>query len=213
MDRRVALVAVWAVFAAAAVGVGFGAAGLVGDPFDDRLDTIDSGVSVGRGSGGPSSRPETASTPGTPQPSPSTTSSPGPTRSAGPRGTPTSGPTRSTEPTAEGTSRTLSTRAGVVSARCRGALVRLAASPSIGWQLESFDDGDREARVRFEHAGEDGDRVEVRATCVGGRPRFAVEDDDDRSDEPSEEPSDEPSGEPSEDHSDESSDDSGSSGS
>ena len=35
MDRRLALVAVWALFAAAAVGVGFGAAGLVGDPFTD----------------------------------------------------------------------------------------------------------------------------------------------------------------------------------
>ncbi|MGZ4610712.1 MAG: hypothetical protein ACXV2H_10695, partial [Actinomycetes bacterium] len=33
MNRRLALVALWAVFAAASVGVGFGAAGLVGDPF------------------------------------------------------------------------------------------------------------------------------------------------------------------------------------
>jgi hypothetical protein len=35
VDRRLALLAVWALFAAAAVGVGFGAAGLVGDPFTD----------------------------------------------------------------------------------------------------------------------------------------------------------------------------------
>ncbi|MDQ1664722.1 MAG: hypothetical protein QOH75_753 [Actinomycetota bacterium] len=35
MNRRFALVALWAVFAAASVGVGFGAAGLVGTPFTD----------------------------------------------------------------------------------------------------------------------------------------------------------------------------------
>src|SRR3954466_14006879 len=35
MDRRWALAGVWALFAAASVGVGFAAAGLVGDPFSD----------------------------------------------------------------------------------------------------------------------------------------------------------------------------------
>jgi hypothetical protein len=35
MDRRWALAAVWALFAAASVGVGFAAAGLVGDPFSN----------------------------------------------------------------------------------------------------------------------------------------------------------------------------------
>jgi len=35
MDRRWGLAALWALFAAASVGVGFAAAGLVGDPFSD----------------------------------------------------------------------------------------------------------------------------------------------------------------------------------
>lgn len=196
MDRRAALVAVWALFAAAAVGVGFGAAGLVGDPFDDRLDTAGSGVPITTESGGRSSPPEASPTAGPADPSPSATPSTGSTRSTGPRGTPaTSAPTRSATPSTVTASRTLSTRAGVVSARCRGELVQLAASPTIGWQLDSFDDGDREARVRFEQVEEDGDRVEVRATCADGRPRFAVEDEGDRADEPSDDHSDGPSDE------------------
>ncbi len=54
MDRRVALIALWVVFAGASVGVGFGAAGLVGDPFTHTAASLDAasgplGGSMGSG--------------------------------------------------------------------------------------------------------------------------------------------------------------------
>lgn len=191
MDRRVALVAVWALFAAAAVGVGFGAAGLVGDPFTDGID--DTAATAGLG---PTTEPAPTPTPTSSEPTASPTGSSKPPRTATATAAPshttagpaTSRPTRSA--TAEVTvSRTLSTRAGVVSARCRGDLVRLGASPAVGWELTALEPSGREAKVRFERVGDgEEDRVEVRATCVGGRPRFAVEDDRDSDDDHTEEP-------------------------
>lgn len=199
--------ALWAVFAAAAVGVGFGAAGLVGDPFTDGVgeaavtdlsagatpEPADSagtalpGSSPTSATGSPSGRPtgdpdRGGPTGGTDRPAPSG-SSPGTTASGS-----------TTRPTASGTrpagartvTRTLATRAGIVSARCRLGLVRLGASPAVGWTIKDIDGGPRRvARVRFEEVAEDGSRVEVRAGCVLGRPRFVLDDDPGDEDETS----------------------------
>ena len=186
MSRRFALVAVWAIFAAAAVGVGFGAAGLVGDPLTGRVSVGDptaagtvpaDGVSTQPSAGtetphGSSSAPGVTGEPSGSQPSSSvppgeiktTTARPAPTRSAG---------------TADRVvTRSLSTAGGFVSASCRSGLVRLAASPAVGWEIDRIDrDARREAKVRFERSGDaDGD-LEVTATCRDGRPRFALDED------------------------------------
>jgi hypothetical protein len=151
VDRRAALVVLWAVFAAAAVGVGFAAAGLVGDPFTAATtDVLDRSPRTGPAA------PPPATTSTTPSPGTSSaTASPGGGRP----------PTRS-----------LNTRAGLVSATCQGGLVRLSASPAVGWGIEDIDADPRpEGRVRFER-DEDG-RVEVRASCAGDVATFTVDDD------------------------------------
>jgi hypothetical protein len=51
VNKRLALVGVWAVFAAAAVGVGFGAAGLVDAPFAEELSS-GAGTNVSAAGGG-----------------------------------------------------------------------------------------------------------------------------------------------------------------
>ena len=149
MDRRLALVAVWTLFAAAAVGVGFGAAGLVGDPFTD------SGVSA-----------DAVTSSATP-----TTSSAAPTTSsAAPSTTTTAGP--------RPVKRSVSTRGGLVTGTCRGGLVTLGAAPSVGWEIDDLDDEpEREARAKFERVDDGDGEVEVRARCVGGVPTFSVDED------------------------------------
>jgi hypothetical protein len=157
MDRRWALGALWALFAAASVGVGFGAAGLVGDPFSDP------GPGLTAASSGSVSVPVSTPTP----------------RGTGPSATP-SGP--STGPTSTGpvdVVRGVTTRAGFVSGSCGGGLVVVSASPAVGWAIDDVDGGRREeARVRFEATGEGDGRVEVTARCVAGVPVFAVENQD-----------------------------------
>ena len=151
------LVALWAVFAVAAVGVGFGAAGLVGDPFTDG------DLSVAASSDSPSP----SGSVGTPTPtgssSPPATSSP--TSSAG-------------TPSGTAVTRSVITRGGQVSGTCRDGLVRLSAAPEIGWEVDDLDSGARdEARARFERVDDGDGRVEVRATCTDGTPAFTVRDD------------------------------------
>jgi hypothetical protein len=151
----VALVSLWALFAAAAVGVGFAAAGLVGDPFTTS------------GTGSVQAVPG-ASVSG---PDPST-----------PAAKPSIAPT-DTAPTGDQLTRTLSTRGGFVSATCGGGLLRLSASPAVGWGIHDLRSGEgREGRVRFDRAEHGDDRVEVQATCADGAPRFAIEDDGSTSD-------------------------------
>jgi hypothetical protein len=168
---RLGLVALWALFAAASVGVGFGAAGLVGDPFTDP-----GGDQVGVADAGDSSSPApsaTSATSATSAPSSSATSTtpaPGRTGSATPRAT-------GTPATAAPVVRSLTTRAGLVSGSCTRGLVTVSAAPSVGWAIKDVDGGPtQEARVRFEPTGDGDGRVEVRARCVGGVPRFSVED-------------------------------------
>lgn len=138
----------WALFAAAAVGVGFGAAGLVGDPFTDG------GVSAGA-----------VTSPATP-----TTSSAAPTTS---RAAPSS-TTAAVQPVKD----SVSTRGGLVTGTCRGGLVTLGAAPSVGWAIDDLDDEpEREAKVKFERVDDGDGEVEVQARCVGGAPTFSVDED------------------------------------
>jgi hypothetical protein len=133
--RRPALLTVlWALFAAAAVGVGFGAAGLVGNPFTNTAGDILAGQQ---------STPAVA------------------TASVG---------------SSSASSSRLQTRGGLVSASCAGALVSIGAAPAMHWQLHRIDQGRLPtAGLEFTRSGKDG-RVEVSAHCVGGTPRFALDD-------------------------------------
>jgi hypothetical protein len=160
---RLGLVALWVVFAAASVGVGFGAAGLVGDPFTDPGGNQVT-LSGDRSSAGPSSAPSASSSSASPSPSH--------TRSATPRSASAPAPVV----------RSLTTRGGLVVGSCSRALVTVSAAPTVGWEVEDLDGGPaEEARVRFERTGDGDGRVEVRARCAGGLPRLSVEDRTDNS--------------------------------
>ena len=150
------LAALWLVFAVAAVGVGFGAAGLVGDPFTDG--DVGTTTSAGGSPSGPA---------GTPTPTGSSPSA------AAPSSTPPSGGASGRQVT-----RTQITRGGQVTGACEDGLVRLSAAPEIGWEVDDLDAGAREeARARFERVDDGDGKVEVRATCVDGTPAFTVRDD------------------------------------
>lgn len=202
MGRRFWLVAVWALFASAAIGVGFGAAGLVGEEFAGALprtgltttptgqltpepsSTAPSGPTSPSGSTSPGGTTSASAT-GTPTGEPSGSASETP--SSRPTGTPrpprTSAPPRSTPPV----TRSLQTRAGVVVATCRNGLVRLGTSPAVDWRIERIETGWlSEAEVRFER---DEDGVEVKASCAAGRPRFELDDDANHGDDGGEESS------------------------
>jgi hypothetical protein len=156
MDRRWALAGVWAVFATASVGVGFAAAGLVGDPFSDPA-----GVAAAAPPPASGSRPTTG------------TATPGPTGSSVSSARPT-GTGAATDP--EPTVHSVTTRGGFVAGSCRAGLVTVSASPAIGWQIKDVDRGQvADARVRFEATGGDG-RVEVHGWCAGGTATFSVDD-------------------------------------
>jgi hypothetical protein len=159
VNRRSALVALWAIFAAAAVGVGFGAAGLVGDPFTAGT-TSGAGPAVDG-----TATSEGSSSPATPTASPSRQpSTGGPSTTAGPAGGPET--------------RSLSTRGGIVSATCGTGQLQLSASPAVGWEIHDLESGDGgEGKVRFERSEDGEGRVDVRASCDNGVPRFAIEDD------------------------------------
>jgi len=166
VDKRIVLLAVWLAFAGLAVAVGFTAVGLVGQPFDEVAGT------------GPGRLVEPAA-PTSPTPSdssvapstPTPASTPTPDRTTGEPGTPTA-----SGPRPDGAvSRTLTTRAGLVSATCRGDALRVGAAPAAGWRVDEVEPEDGGRKVRFESGRA---RVEVRVTCLGGRPAFTVEDDD-----------------------------------
>jgi len=159
VHSRLGLVALWAVFAAASVGVGFGAAGLVGDPF-----TATGGDQVTLADSGGASESPAPSASGSTTPAPSRPGSVSP--SSG--GTPVA---------AAPVVRSLTTRGGLVSGSCTRGLVTVSAAPTVGWAIKDVEGGPtQEARVRFERSGDGEGRVEVRAHCVGGVPRFSVQD-------------------------------------
>jgi len=160
VGKRIVLLAVWLAFAGLAVAVGFTAVGLVGRPLDEI---------AGTGAG----RVVEAAETGAPTPSASSVrpSTPAPDRTTGEPGTPTA----SGRPPGGAVSRTLTTRAGLVSATCRGDALRVGAAPAVGWRVDEVEPEDGGRKVRFDSGR---GRVEVRVTCLGGRPGFAVEDDD-----------------------------------
>lgn len=174
MDRRWTLAGVWALFAAASVGVGFGAAGLVGDPFSDPgQGTALSPVFVA----GPTT---SAVAPGA-GPSPSRTPSPGHSTSQGTSRTGgtshSTSVTGSPDPVAEPAVRSVTTRGGYVAGSCRGGLVTVSASPAVGWRIDAIDSRPtEEATVKFRQSNGDGE-VEVHARCSSGEARFEVGDD------------------------------------
>jgi hypothetical protein len=178
MDRRWTLAAVWALFATASVGVGFGAAGLVGDPFGDSgQGTTLTPVFVAGPT--PSAVPTSAAA------RPSRTPSPGHSTSHGasPTTSTSHSPSvaRSSEPAAEPAVRSVTTRGGYIAASCRRGLVTVSASPAVGWRIDQIDSRPtEEATVKFRQSSGDGE-VEVHATCSGGQARFVVGDDRDSS--------------------------------
>jgi hypothetical protein len=151
MDRRLALVAVWAVFAAAAVGVGFGAAGLVGDPFTDSGVSTDAVTS--------------SATPSTRSAAP-TTSSAAPATTAGPR------PVKDSVSTRGGL---------VTGTCSGGLVTLGAAPSVGWAIDDLDDEPEREAKAKFERVDDGSGEVEVRARCVGGVPTFSVDGDSSRS--------------------------------
>ena len=194
MNRRLALVALWAVFAAASVGVGFGAAGLVGDPFTSAASpAVNDALSAATPSDRTSPAPTASRTATSPAPRPSgpggasgsksgTTSSGGSASGgaggSGGRGGSGGSVSGGTGGTGGSSSVTLNvqTRGGSVFATCRGGLVKLSVAPAVGWQIDEVDGGRvTRARVRFEQSHRDG-RVEVQSWCSAGTPRFAQRD-------------------------------------
>jgi hypothetical protein len=109
-------------------------------------------------------------------PTASGTSSGRPSPSAEPSDAATSpaSPVTTSSPSARTQTRTWSGTPGFVTASCTGNQVRITGfSPNEGWHTERGDDsGDDDAEVKFEKNEAE---VQVRATCVGGAPRFQVE--------------------------------------
>ena len=62
---------------------------------------------------------------------------------------------------------------------CRGATISLkGAQPNSGWSIEIDERGPEEVRVEFD--SNDGDRrTRVQSECVGGTPRFDVDQGED----------------------------------
>jgi hypothetical protein len=197
MPRRVALVTLWLAFALASVGVGFAAAGLMGGPFVDlgatKVETQSSGAPEATSAPGPSGSGSAAGTPKATRPSsrrhassaaPVTTSrssgaaggGSAPTRSSSPRPRATDSP-RATAPSSS--TRGITTRAGYVSATCRGDRVSLEASPTVGWRVEEID---HEGHVKFRTTSGAQDELEVEADCEQGRPVFRTHSGDDGGD-------------------------------
>ena len=198
MQRRVLLVALWLAFATAAVGVGFGAANLVGDPYTDVADGGVGSVTQGGAAGQPQPSAELPSGtrsagPESPSPSrspartgghrtPSPVASAARPSSAAPAATPK--PTRSSTPRAGSGSgggatvqRSVTTRGGLVTAGCRNGLVSVGASPAVGWSIDEIDSGRvDEAKVKFRRSGEGEGEIEVHARCASGTPTFQLDD-------------------------------------
>ncbi|MGH3307498.1 MAG: hypothetical protein ACRDOX_07380 [Nocardioides sp.] len=147
-------------------------------------------ASPGGPSAGPSGPGSPSSTPNSGPPPPAPTSAgagpgptPGPGPGPGPSSSPNNPPSSSSPPPPQsfpdrGVRRTWQGSAGVVTVECRGATISLeGAQPNSGWSIEIDRRGPDEVRVDFE--SNDGDRrTRVQSECVGGTPRFDVDQDD-----------------------------------
>ncbi|NRQ34262.1 hypothetical protein HII36_20745 [Nonomuraea sp. NN258] len=145
------LVLAWAVTAIAATGAGVAVLGLLGTGLSGTSQRVISQ---------PEARAALASATATV----TVTATPTPTATA--TATPTDGP--SAEPSAAG--RLLRSAGGTVVATCAGDLVTLRSwSPAQGYSVDGVEPGPATtAKVEFEP--DEGDDVELRITCVSGRP-------------------------------------------
>ncbi len=178
MNRTFALVAVWLLFAATAVGVGFAAAGFIDQPLAAARAQAPQEAGPGTpssASGSTSNQPSPRSTSRAPKTTRPTTRTPGSSAT-----TPRSPRTSSTSPSPPADqSKPVNTSGGYVVARCSKGLVTLSASPHVGWELKDLSSpGRSEGRARFEQTGEGDAKVEVTAVCTAGAPAFTVTNDD-----------------------------------
>lgn len=144
----VALFALWAVAAAASVGVGFGAVHLVGKEVVDEIPRPLSGDT----SAAPSPAGTASEPPASASPSPRrTTAAPAPTSARPPAAT----------------VRSYTVAGGTVGVACRGNSVTLRfATPRNGYAMEIGHRGPHEVEVEFEGTG---GKSRFKAYCSGGR--------------------------------------------
>jgi hypothetical protein len=148
-----------------------------------------SGSPRGHSSPGPSGPGSPSSTPSSGPAPPAPTSGgagPGPAPGPGPSSSPNNPPPASSPPPPQpsnpsqqhqGVRRSWQGSAGVVTVECRGASISLqGAQPNTGWSIDIDERGPEEVRVDFD-SGER--RTRVQAQCVGGSPRFSVDQGDD----------------------------------
>lgn len=146
------------------------------------------GQQVTDGSSGLATEPAVVSTvgvaPSMPASSdPAKTTSPAPTTSGATPSTPPSSPTKRATtrppapPPARTVTRTWSGAPGSVTVACTGVVgVLRGATPVDGWVVERNDEPEDEVEVKFEKGEVE---IKVKATCVGGVPKFRVETDND----------------------------------
>jgi hypothetical protein len=131
-----------------------------------------------------SSPPSSAPQPPAPPPTSSAAPSPGPAPGPGPKSSPHHPPPSSSPPPPKpssssdsGVTRSWQGNAGVVTVECRGHDISLkGAQPNSGWSIDVDRRGPDEVRVDFENGER---RTRVQAECVGGTPRFDVDQGDD----------------------------------
>ena len=179
MSRAWGLVAVWVLFAATAVGVGFTAAGLIEEP---RAAAAGPEMPVATTPPAGARRSRAAVPPGQ-TPSASAQQEGPNAESVGPTaaGEATTAEGSGTPSTQQGPSITkgISTVGGYVSGTCSWGVMRMSASPNAGWVLAELSGPEEErAKAEFEQAGQGGAKVEVEAWCQGGKPAFAVDGED-----------------------------------
>jgi hypothetical protein len=123
---------------------------------------------------GPTTPPSTGAGPG-PAPAPG----PGPGPSSPPNNPPSSSPPQPSpsHPQNDGVTRSWQGSAGVVTVECNGSTISLkGAQPNSGWSIDVDERGPEEVRVDFDNGER---RTRVHSECVGGSPRFDVDQGDD----------------------------------
>ena len=131
-------------------------------------------------SGSQSPAPPPASSP--PNPGPAAAPGPGPGSGPKPSSSSNNPPTSSSPPPPKSTQDSGVTRswqgsAGVVTVECRGPDISLkGAQPNSGWSIDVDRRGPDEVRIDFENGER---RTRVQSECVGGTPRFDVDQGDD----------------------------------
>lgn len=147
MKRTVALGAAWTASAAAAVGLGFLAVSLVD------------------ASASPGAIDTTGTTSSATVPSSAPTSVPAPSTAS-----PSAAPPSPEVPAGASAAGQYATPGGTVFADCASGSPVLAGVPAAGWWVDPSDDL---GKMEFENGDDD---IDVYVVCVGGAPRFALDD-------------------------------------